>query len=548
MYQVDMSESIYFIGVDVGSTSARAALVDCYGQVIKSSARNLQIWRPQADFYEQSSTDIWESCVNVIKDVIIGINPKEVKGIGFDATCSLVALDNNGNPLSVSQSKINQQNIIMWMDHRAQDEADFINKTGHEILKFVGGKVSLEMEIPKLMWLKKHLPSLWTKYGHFFDLPDFLTWKATGYESRSMCSLVCKWNYECLSSGSHGWNLNFLNQIGLDDLAENNFCKIGNKVLMPGEFCGGLLPNIADLLGLLPNTPVATSIIDAHAGGLGMIGTMGGEIEQDMSSRLSLICGTSTCHMAVNNKPIEVKGVWGPYFSAMVPNLWLNEAGQSASGMLLDHILSSHPAGSKLLQKLETGNLRMHLRKLLQGMAKSRRLSDVNFLTKDLHVWPDFHGNRSPIADPSLTGMIVGLKIDKSEENLALLYLATLQALAYGTRHIIEALVQAGYRPFKSMLICGGLAKDPLFIQIQADSVGIPILKPHEKESVLVGSAILGACASQYFNSVQSAIENMGGKADAIQPNKNIKSFHDKKFNVFLKMFHDQMQYRNMMC
>lgn len=287
--------------------------------------------------------------------VTANVRPEEIKGIGFDATCSLVALDKNGNPLAVSNSNNDKQNVIMWMDHRAQAEAEFINKSGHEILKYVGGKVSLEMEMPKLLWLKRHLPNKWKDYGYFFDLPDFLTWKATGSRSRSLCSLVCKWNYGCSADGRRGWSESFLSDIGLRDLIECNFEKIGDEVLMPGQKCGGLKGDIADSLNLVPGTPVAASIIDAHAGGLGMIGTRGDGIDKAMSTRLGLICGTSTCHMAVNNNPVLAEGIWGPYFSAMVPNMWLNEAGQSASGMLLDHVISSHPAGIQLLKEYTTG-------------------------------------------------------------------------------------------------------------------------------------------------------------------------------------------------
>lgn len=292
------------------------------------------------------------------QNVVTNIHPAKIKGIGFDATCSLVVLDKNCNPISISDAFFlvkDIPNIIMWMDHRAQAEADLINKTNHDILKYVGGKVSLEMEMPKLLWLKKNFSDKWSEFGYFFDLPDFLTWKATGSMSRSLCSLVCKWNYECSVDGKQGWNVSFLREIGLEDLAQDDFIKIGNKVLMPGEKCGGLLEDVAKELGLLPGTPVATSIIDAHAGGLGMIGTNGEGIDKDMTSRLSLICGTSTCHMAVNRNAVNVEGIWGPYFSAMVPNLWLNEAGQSASGMLLDYIISSHPAGMELLRKHSAG-------------------------------------------------------------------------------------------------------------------------------------------------------------------------------------------------
>lgn len=376
--KLNMSEEAYFVGVDVGSGSVRAALVDHEGHVVKSSVREIKTWKPIADYYEQSSNNIWESCIFVVKvkftftyffniysfykfqivlfqEVVQNLNPLLVKGIGFDATCSLVALDRNGNPMAVSNTNTNEQNIIMWMDHRAHAEADFINKTGHEMLKYVGGKVSLEMEMPKLLWLKRNLSNNWPQFGYFFDLPDFLTWKATGSNSRSLCSLVCKWNYECSTEGFQGWNESFLKEIGLDDLAENNFEKIGNQVQMPGDLCGGLSKEVASILGLRPNTPVATSIIDAHAGGLGMIGASAKDIDKNMSSRLGLICGTSTCHMAVYDKAIMVEGIWGPYFSAMVPNMWLNEAGQSASGLLLDHIIASHPAGIDLLKTNSSG-------------------------------------------------------------------------------------------------------------------------------------------------------------------------------------------------
>ncbi|CAG4988412.1 unnamed protein product [Parnassius apollo] len=519
-----MCNEIYFIGVDVGSGSVRAALVDQNGHVMQTSVKELHTWKPAVDFYEQSSNNIWNSCEFVIRNVITNIKPECVRGIGFDATCSLVVLDKNGNPISVSNSNNEEQNVIMWMDHRAQAEAEFINNKGHEILKYVGGKVSLEMEMPKLLWLKKNLSHKWAEFGYFFDLPDFLTWKATGSQSRSLCSLVCKWNYECSTDGKKGWNENFLHSIGLGELVEHDYKKIGNQVLMPGEKCGGLKPDIAKSLGLVPGTAVATSIIDAHAGGLGMIGTSGESIDRNMSTRFSLICGTSTCHMAVNRNAVLVQGIWGPYFSAMVPNMWLNEAGQSASGMLLDYVISSHPAGIRLLKKYNTGEVRNHLRELLAKIAKRQQLNDVCFLTKDFHIWPDFHGNRSPLADPSLKGMICGLTINDSEENLALCYLATLQALSYGTRHIMDALILAGYKPFKSLLICGGISKDPLFVQTQADTVGLPILKPHETESVLLGSAILGACASQYFNNVQHAIEHMGGPIE-VQSNYELVTF-----------------------
>ncbi|KAF5279188.1 hypothetical protein FQR65_LT03435 [Abscondita terminalis] len=541
--------SAYFIGVDVGTGSVRAALVSGEGKILKVSFRNIQTWNPQRDFYEQSSDDVWNSCIICMKDVIEDINKDDIKGIGFDATCSLVAVDKDGNPLSISPTGNNNQNIILWMDHRASVEADRINKTNASVLKYVGGKISLEMQTPKLLWLKTHMKhECWNNVGLFFDLPDFLTWKATGSDSRSLCSVVCKWTYEVKPDLSFGWQKEYFQQIGLEDLLENDCNKIGRKVVSPGTPVGnGLCQKVADALGVRSGIPVGTSLIDAHAGGLGLFGCSAKGVDDGFHTRLGLICGTSTCHMAVSSSPTFTPGVWGPYYSAMIPEMWLNEGGQSATGKLLDHIIESHPATPSIKEKIGNKHIQQYLSNVLTKMAKEKNLECVDFLTKDVHVWPDYHGNRSPLADPTLKGLVCGLSLSVDEENLAVMYLATIQAVCYGTRHILETLVKSGYNSISSILICGGLTKNPLFIQTQANAVNLPVVYPEEKESVLLGAAILGACAAKHFKNITTAIRSMGGQGIVIKPNKETILYHQKKYNVFLKMLEDQLKYREIM-
>jgi len=232
-----------------------------------------------------------------------------------------------------------------------------------------------------------------------------------------------------------------------------------------------------------------------------------------------LICGTSTCHMAVHKDALFVEGVWGPYYSAMVPGYWLNEGGQSATGKLIDYLIDCHPATAQVKAKIGNNmHIQQYLNDLLESMAKKQGIDSVSTLTSDVHVWPDFHGNRSPLADPSLLGMICGLTLVADEENLALIYLATLQALAYGTLHIIDVLHSTNHSNIQSLLVCGGLSHNPLFVQTQADVANLPILCPKESESVLVGAAILGACAAGAFPDVQTAIKAMGGDANIVSP------------------------------
>ncbi|XP_017890173.1 FGGY carbohydrate kinase domain-containing protein [Ceratina calcarata] len=538
----------YFVGVDVGTGSARAALVSSTGKIIKMATCPLEIFHPAPNFYEQSSENIWSAVCHVVKSVVADTSPDNIKGIGFDATCSLVAVDKTGSPVTVSPTGKDKQNVILWMDHRAQEEADLINARGHDMLRYVGGKVSLEMETPKMLWLKRHLPSSWNRAALLFDLPDFLTWKATGSESRSLCSLVCKWNYSASPDGNNKWSEEFFEQIHLNDLKKDNWRKIGSDVRSPGDPVGqGLSGKAASELGLLEQTAVGTSLIDAHAGGLGMIGCSVPGVSNELQSRLALICGTSTCHMIVNEKKHFVSGVWGPYFSAMVPGLWLSEGGQSATGKLLDHIIDTHPATPGILKSLTRNkHIQQHLSELLQTMADERSLKNVSYLTRDLHVWPDFHGNRSPLADPSIKGMISGLSLSVGQEDLALLYLATVQALTYGTKYILETLEAAGHR-VETLLVCGGLSQNPLFIQIQADVLGLPVLCPVEKESVLIGAAILGSYAAGRFGTMYDAIETMGGSANIVKPKNECYKYHLQKYRVYRKMVRDQKEYKEIM-
>ncbi|XP_063092674.1 FGGY carbohydrate kinase domain-containing protein isoform X6 [Cavia porcellus] len=364
---------------------------------------------------------------------------------------------------------------------------------------------------------------------------------------RSLCSLVCKWTY----SAEKGWDDSFWKMIGLEDFVADNYSKIGNQVLPPGASLGsGLTPEAAKELGLPVGIAVAASLIDAHAGGLGVIGadvTGHGLIceGQPMTSRLAVICGTSSCHMGISRGPIFVPGVWGPYFSAMIPGFWLNEGGQSVTGKLIDHVVQGHVAFPELQAKAAARcqSVYAYLNSHLDLIKKDQ---PVGFLTVDLHVWPDFHGNRSPLADLTLKGMVTGLTLSQDLDDLAILYLATVQALAFGTRFIIEAMEAAGHS-INTLFLCGGLSKNPLFVQMHVDITGMPAVLSQEVESVLVGAAILGACASGDFPSVQEAMTRMSKVGKVVFPRHEDKKYYDKKYQVFRKLVEHQKEYSAIM-
>ena len=187
-----------YIGIDVGTGSARAGVFDASGKMLGQNSQPIKMWKPQADFVEQSSDDIWAAVAAAVRQAVTeaDIDATNVRGLGFDATCSLVALDENDRPVSVSPTGNDEQNVVVWMDHRALEQTARINDGGHTVLRYVGGIISPEMESPKLSWLRENLPDSWKRARRFFDLADFLTYRATGDETRSLCTTVCKWTYQ----------------------------------------------------------------------------------------------------------------------------------------------------------------------------------------------------------------------------------------------------------------------------------------------------------------------------------------------------------------
>jgi D-ribulokinase len=522
-----------FIGVDVGTTSARAGVFDASGTLLATARHSIAVWRDAGDVVEQSSSDIWAACAASVRAAMAesGLRPEAVKGIGFDATCSLVLLDQNANPLTVSTSGDNNRNVIVWMDHRAIAEARRINDTQDDVLRYVGGSISPEMEMPKILWLKRHLPQSYAAARHFFDLADFLSFRATGSLARSVCTVTCKWNF---LGHEQRWSGSYFERIGLGDFVAGSYARIGTEIVVPGTPLGrGLTAQAASELGLAEGTPVAASLIDAHAGGIGTIGgrTADGE-SVDVCERLAYIMGTSACIMATTVEPCFVPGVWGPYRSGMVPDLWLNEGGQSAAGAAIDHLIRSHPAHAEA--ETAARNAGLDVLQFLEKRIVSRNggIAEAARLARDIHVLPEFLGNRSPYADPDSRAVIMGLDLDADIEAMERLFVAGLCGLAYGLADVVDAFKSHAVES-RMMVMSGGGARSPLVRQIMADTTGLTVALPRTQEPVLLGAAMLGAVAGGAFESVRDAMASMsaiGSRSGLAAP--GIAEFHRAKRRV----------------
>ncbi|MEA2957459.1 MAG: D-ribulokinase [Alphaproteobacteria bacterium] len=522
-----------FIGVDVGTSSARAGVFDETGTLLATARRPITVWHEAGSVVEQSSSEIWAACVASVSAAMAkaALPPSAAKGIGFDATCSLVVLDAAANPLTVSTSGEARRNVIVWMDHRAIAEARLVNDTHDDVLRYVGGSISPEMEIPKLLWLKRHLPSTYRSAGHFFDLADYLSFRATGSTARSICTLACKWNF---LAHERRWSDSYFERIGLGDLASDNHAKIGNEIVAPGTPLGaGLTVAAAQDFGLLGGTPVGASLIDAHAGGVGTIGgreKSGGSV--DICRRLAYIMGTSACIMATTSEPRFVPGVWGPYYSGMVPGFWLNEGGQSAAGAAIDHLIRSHPAYHEAVAAAHAEGLEVLEFLERRIVSCSQNPGEAALVARDIHVLPEFIGNRSPFADPDSRAIVAGMDLDADIGSMERLFVAGLCGLAYGLADVVEAFRSQGLDS-DLMVISGGAGRSSLVRQIMADTTGLTVAVPETQEPVLLGAAMLGAVASGCCGSIGEAMASMSAIGCLSEPTApGIADFHRTKRQV----------------
>ncbi|HZZ61384.1 MAG TPA: FGGY family pentulose kinase [Roseiarcus sp.] len=532
--------STAFIGVDVGTGSARAGVFDSAGRLLGSARRTIAIWSEPGDVVEQSSADIWRAVTDAVREAVEAsrLSRGAVAGLGFAATCSLVTLDEHLQPLSLNSAGAPERDVMVWMDHRAAEDAARINATGHEALRYFGDALSPEMQTPKLVWLARAKPETFARAMHFLGLTDWLSFRATGSLARSLCTATCKFGY---LAHERRWPGEFLASVGLRALSAEGFARLGACIVAPGTpLANGLTVEAGQAMGLDPATAVGAGLIDAHAGALGTLAARADGTPGDARRRLALILGTSSSCMAVSDEPRFIDAVWGPHFSALTPGQWLMDGGQSAFGAAIDRLMRLHPAFAEVsaggLDALES-----------RIVARAGDLSASALLAEALHVLPSFIGRRAPAADPAARGGIVGLDLREDAASLEELYVAGLCGLAYGIADIVEAFGRAGY-DFEAIVVSGGPARSALVRQIVADACGMSVSTPETSEPVLLGSAMIGAVAAGK-ETLRSAMGSMSALASRTEPAGGaIAAFHARRRRALAILERAEREVRKAMC
>lgn len=310
---------------------------------------------------------------------------------------------------------------------------------------------------------------------------------------------------------------------------------------------------------------IGSPVIDAYAG---WIGTVGAKVDMDASelgtaaanndqsqafSRLAAVAGTSTCHLAMSPDAVFVPGVWGPYRDTIQPGYWMAEGGQSATGELLKYIIETHPAydQAKSVSQTYNANIYEFLNKRLSEMVEEQGAPSISYLARHFFFYGDLWGNRSPIADSSMKGAVVGISADKTIDSLAIWYYGTLEFIALQTKQIVEDMNKAGHT-LNSIFMSGSQCQNDILVELIATACDMPVLIPrYVHAAVCHGAAMLGAKAASVDDDGKTEdlweiMDRMSKPGRKVSPmdSDNEKALLDVKYAVFLEQLQKQREYR----
>jgi FGGY-family pentulose kinase len=498
-----LAEERFVLGLDVGTQSLRAALFDLQGRSVAFGVEPVDTTYPRPGWAEQDPAQWWSAARAAVKKALAQASaaPEQVAAIGLDCTaCTVLACDLKGNPLRLA---------LLWMDQRSFREAEAINATGHPVLRYVSGRVSPEWMLPKALWFKNHEPETYRRAGRIVECTDWMMYRLTGQWTLSLNHVAAKWNY---ARPDGGWPLALMTAVGLGDLPG----KWPDRIVPLGKGEARLDAAAALDLGLNAGTPVAQGGIDAYLGMLGLGATNAGDV--------AVIVGSSTCHLAQSRAGVFGSGAAGCYPDATVEGLYTIEAGQTATGSILDWY-RRHFAGR---QQVEADRRGVSVYQVLDEEAAVVTPGADGLVVRD-----DWQGNRSPYKNPQARGAIVGLSLAHGPGHL---FRALYEATACGTRHIIEDASTHGLA-VERIFIGGGGARSALWLQIHADVLKKPVHLTRESESCALGSAMAAAVAAGAYRDFDEAARAMVAIEKTVEPNPATAGVYDELFGHYVELY-----------
>jgi L-ribulokinase len=501
------------VGIDFGTLSGRAVVVRVsdgaeLGSAVHEYAHGVLdrelAGRPlPPDWALQVPGDYVDVLKHAVPAALVaaGADPADVIGVATDFTaCTVLPARADGTPLSELPAFADRPHayVKLWKHHAAQPQADRITrlaaKRGEPWLRRYGGLISSEWEFAKALQVLEEDPEVWAATRHWVEAADWIVWRMTGTYLRNACTAGYKGQYVDGQYPSPAY-LRELNPAFADFPDTRLDAPIGQL----GSAAGTLTAEAAEWTGLHTGVVVAVGNVDAHVSAPAAQAVEPG--------RMVAIMGTSTCHVMSSDRLREVPGMCGVVDGGIVPGLWGYEAGQSGVGDIFGWYVDNCVPASYARAADERG---VSIHELLSELAAAQPVGAHGLIALDWHS-----GNRSPLVDHELSGLILGQTLATRPEDG---YRTLIEATAYGTRLIVETFRDAGV-PVEELVVTGGLQKNPLVMRIYADVLRMPIHLLDSEQGPALGSALHAAVAAGAYPDIRAAAAKMGRVTrDAWQP------------------------------
>jgi L-ribulokinase len=530
-----MPGSKYTIGVDYGTLSGRAVVVDVsdgtelgsavfeYPNAVMDQVLNLTGEKLPPEWALQDPNDYVEVLKHAVPEAIrvSKIDPKDVIGIATDFTaCTMVPVKIDGTPLSqVAGFETNKHAYVkLWKHHAAQPHADRVNQVarerGESWLNRYGGQISSEWELAKGLQILEEAPEVYQAMDKFVEAADWIVWQLCGVYSRNACTAGYKGN---LQDGAYPSRDYFaaLNP-AFAGFAEE---KIQHPIGQLGDAAGYLTKEAAQWTGLTEGIAVAVGNVDAHVTAPAAKATEPGQ--------MVAIMGTSTCHVMNGDVLAEVPGMCGVVDGGIVSGYYGYEAGQSGVGDIFAWYVKNQVPQRYFDDAQKAGkSIHQHL----TDLSATQAVGEHGLVALDWHS-----GNRSVLVDHELSGILVGATLTTKAEDG---YRALLEATAFGTRKIVETFASSGV-PVKEFIVAGGLIKNHFLMQLYSDITRLPLSVLESEQGPALGSAIHAAVAAKAYSSVREAADKMGRVSKALYvPNEERAKQYDRLYAEY-ELLHD---------
>jgi L-ribulokinase len=526
---------MYTIGIDFGTESGRALLVDTRdGREVATAVHPYKNGvidehlpgsnKPlPPDWALQDPMDYIDVIKTTIPAVLkqSGVDPTEVVGVAIDFTaCTMLPVKADGTPLSVlPEWKDNPHAWIkLWKHHAGQPQADQINETarrmGQEWLERYGGKISSEWFFSKALQILQEAPDVYRAADRLIEAADWVIWQLSGVETRNTCTAGYK---AMVQDGDYppreyfaALHPDFADVV--DTKMSRTFAPLGGKA-------GGLTKQFAEWTGLPEGIAVAVANVDAHV--------TAPAVKAVKPGQMVMIMGTSTCHIMNGASLQTVEGMCGVVPDGVIPGLYGYEAGQSGVGDIFAWFVDN-AVPPEYHEAAKAAGLDLH--QYLEQEAAKQKPGEHGLIALD---W--WNGNRSILVDADLTGLLVGATLATRAPDI---YRALIEATAYGTRIIIESFEERGI-PVTELIAAGGLPeKNALLRQIYADVTGRTMKLAGSAQAPALGSAMHAAVAAGVYPNIEAAAEKMGKlKDEVVTPIPENQAVYDQLYAEYKTLY-----------